>query len=120
VSQAEYVAVGVALSRGDTLAVPVCVTVMDDDGDAEKDVDSVAVRVGVTEPVAEAELVAHAVAVYESEAATEWEPPTEAEGDALGDPDSVAEPVTLRALEGDTVEDADAATTVHEDVKEGE
>ena len=111
---------GVALSRGEMLAVADCVTVMEEEGDAVKDVDSVAVRVAVTEPVAEAEPVAQPVAVYESEAAKEEVPTREGELVALGEPDSVALPVMERAVEGDTVEEGDTATTVQEAVKEGE
>jgi hypothetical protein len=44
----------------------------------------------------------------------------EVEALALGDPDSVPVPVTERPLEGDTVEEGETATTVHEGVKEGE
>jgi hypothetical protein len=50
----------------------------------------------------------------------EGDAPWDAEGDALGDPDSVAVPVMESTVEGDTVEDCEGATTVHEGVKEGE
>ncbi len=73
-----------------------------------------AARVAVTEPVAEAGPVA------QSEAAKEEVPTREGELEALGEPDSVALPVTERALEGDTVEEGDTATTVQDAVKEGE
>ncbi len=101
---------GVALSRGELLAVADCVTVMEEEGDLVKDVDSVAARVAVTEPVAEAGLVAQPVAVDESEAAKEKVPAIEGELVALGEPDSVALPVTERTVEGDTVEECNTAT----------